>query len=334
MSHEIEQFRNGEAAFVSARLDAWHQLGTVLDHTFTAEEALQHAHLAGWNVRKFPLQTIAIGNTPALDVPNSFANVRTNPVTGLVDVLGTVGSVYRPIQNEEHCELLNTLVDQSGAHFETAGSLKGGREVFITMQLPESMMVGGVDETKINIAALNSHDGNSSFRFLITPVRVVCANTQTAAIKSAVSTFSIRHTKNGKNTIEEARQALGLTFRYIDAFQLEAEKMIQETMKESEFFGIVNQIWTPEVDGTTRKMNQQRDRLHELGRLFTEAGTQEVIGGTRYAGYNVITEYLDHFAPVNLGPNADTDADARALRTLTQSSVQGWKSRAFDLLSV
>ena len=27
-------------------------------------------------------------------------------------------------QNEQHCELLNLLVDEAGAHFETAGSLR------------------------------------------------------------------------------------------------------------------------------------------------------------------------------------------------------------------
>jgi len=30
-----------------------------------------------------------------------------------------------PIQNEEHTELLNQLLDQSGTHFKTAGSLRG-----------------------------------------------------------------------------------------------------------------------------------------------------------------------------------------------------------------
>lgn len=41
---------------------------------------------------------------------------------GIPDVLGVVGKGYRPIQNAEHADLLSTLVDESGAHFETAGS--------------------------------------------------------------------------------------------------------------------------------------------------------------------------------------------------------------------
>ena len=101
---------------------------------------------------------------------------------------------YRPLQNEEHCDFLNHLADASGAIFDTAGSLRGGRQVFVTMRLPETVLVGGVDELDLNIAALNSHDGNSAFRLLVTPVRVVCANTQAAALRHHVASVSIRHT--------------------------------------------------------------------------------------------------------------------------------------------
>ena len=43
-----------------------------------------------------------------------------------------------------------------------------------------SLTVGGTDRVDLNIAALNSHDGTSAFRILVTPVPVVCANTQSA----------------------------------------------------------------------------------------------------------------------------------------------------------
>jgi hypothetical protein len=81
--------------------------------------------------------------TPApLAVPDFYATVRTNPITGRLDVLGVVGSKYQPVQNEASCDLLDALVDQSGgAHFETAGALRGGRETFVTMKLPSSIVL-------------------------------------------------------------------------------------------------------------------------------------------------------------------------------------------------
>ena len=54
------------------------------------------------------------------------------------------------------------------------------------MRLPQHLSIGGTDRVDLNIAALNSHDGTSAFRLLVTPVRVVCANTQHAALRDHV----------------------------------------------------------------------------------------------------------------------------------------------------
>ena len=45
----------------------------------------------------------------------------------------------RAHQNEACAELLDLLIDASGAHFETAGSLRGGRRVFVTLTRAPSM---------------------------------------------------------------------------------------------------------------------------------------------------------------------------------------------------
>ena len=184
------------AAAIFARTDPWHRLGTIVQgEAFTAHEAMTLGHRGDWNVRKVPLTASEVTDegVSLMDVPG-YATVRTNPFTQRGEALAVVGSSYTPLQNEEHAEFPNRLADESGAVFDTAGSRRGGRQVFVTMRLPESLNVGGTDRIDLNIAALNSHDGNSAFRLLITPVRVVCANTQAAALPDHVSSISIRHT--------------------------------------------------------------------------------------------------------------------------------------------
>jgi phage/plasmid-like protein (TIGR03299 family) len=202
MAHELD-ITAGHVSFADSRTDAWHHLGQSVGHTMTAREALDAAHLAGWNVRKMPLQVPpqpvvsehGVTTAAPLPVKEHFATVRTNPITGEFDVLGVVGTKYEPVQNEDSCALLDALVDEGGAHYETAGALRGGRETFVAMRLPESMSFDGKDgsndRTDFYLAALNSHDGSSKFRFLVTPVRIVCANTQTAAIGCAKASFGI-----------------------------------------------------------------------------------------------------------------------------------------------
>ncbi|MFT4471375.1 DUF932 domain-containing protein, partial [Arthrobacter sulfonylureivorans] len=268
-----------------------------------------------------------------VDVPNQFATVRTNPLTKELDVLGVVGTKYHPIQNEDHAELLNTLVDESGAHFETAGSMKGGAEVFITMKLPETMNIGGMDPVDTYIAAINSHDGRSSFRFVVTPIRVVCANTAAAAIKGAKASFTVRHTRGGTAALQQAREALGITFNYSAEFEAAAERMIQETLTEAKFREIVDTIWVPQEKAPKQAKQMAADRADELTRLFLESDTNTEIRGTRWAGYNAFTEYVDHFVPVR-GQHGEAAKDVRALRTLTSATAKEVKEEAFELLAV
>lgn len=81
MAHEIEQFSDGTAAFVSARESAWHRLGTVTTDALTAEDAMRLAALDGWNVRLIGLHAteMTAEGTTLLDVPNHRASVRTHP---------------------------------------------------------------------------------------------------------------------------------------------------------------------------------------------------------------------------------------------------------------
>lgn len=333
MSHEIEEFAHHTAAFVSARQHAWHGLGTVLPDTFDADQAMQYAHLGGWNVRKVPLQTVPISSPDEppspLAVPDCYATVRTNPATGGVDVLGVVGADYTPLQNEAHADVLNAIVDESGAHFETAGSLRGGRHVFITMKLPRTMQIGGVDPVDLYLVALNSHDGTAAFRLLVSPVRVVCANTQAAALRSARSSFAIRHTSGASGHIAQAREALGLTFAYAEEFERQAEKMINAQVTADEFDQIIARLWPAAPDATR---TAQADRRNNALRSLCAASPTlaEDLHNTRWGAYQAVTEYIDHYAPTR---GRLDRANARAERA-TIGSGPATKARAFDLLTV
>ena len=333
MAHEIETHAHAAAALF-ARTDPWHRLGvTVAGDAFTAEDAMTLGHLGGWDVRKVPVTATEIRDdgVTTVEVPNAYATVRTNPFTGQTDALGVVGAAYHPLQNEEHAEFLNHLADASGAIFDTAGSLRGGRQVFVTMRLPKHLNVGGTDRVDLNIAALNSHDGNSAFRLLVTPVRVVCANTQHAALRDHVSSWSIRHTRNAKAAVQAARDSLGLTVAYVEAFEAEAERMINTSVTDAEFFQLVGTLFgTPEPDAPARTRNAARARDASLSRLWHDAATQHGIRGTAWAGYQSVVEYVDHHAPVRDKSDAAT---ARALRLLTTDEPARIKARAWTALA-
>ncbi len=344
MAHELD-ITDGQACFANSRSDHWHRLGQSVGHTMTAREALKAAHLAGWNVRKMPLQVpqepviddTGVTTPAPLAVPDFYATVRTNPINGCIDVLGVVGSKYEPVQNEASCQLLDALVDQSGAHFETAGALRGGRETFVTMKLPQSIVFNGKDgsrdTTSFYLVALNSHDGSSKFRFLITPIRIVCANTQDAAVAAAKASWGIRHTGGARASIQEARNALKLSWRYVEAFETEAAELYAAPMDTEEMRRFANTLLEVDSAGTAATARHRRDRANGIVKLWTSSPTVAPIAGTRWAAYNAVTEYLDHVVPIR-GARTSGDANtARALRNIsTAGSTQSLKAHAFRLL--
>lgn len=295
MAHKLD-ITNGRTSFVSAHTDAWHQLGTTLDHSFTAEEAMREGLLGGWNVRSRPIQTIT-ETGEYLPVPGRNAIVRDNPVVdGRVDVLGTVGSRYSIIQNEEHAGLLNALVEESGAHFDTAGALEGGRKVFITMKLPGHISVGGVDPIDNYLAAINSHDGSMAFTLMVTPIRVVCANTLNAAFGQKSHVFRIPHTSGVEKRLRtQARQALDMSFNYLGTFQEEAEQLINTTMTQSQFEAIISKEFGAPEGAGKQTVARAASKLEELSALFAEASTHEGVRDTAWAGFNALAEWSDHY---------------------------------------
>ena len=323
MPHELEQFaEDGTTAFFSARTDAWHQLGTVTTECLTAAEVMQVAFLGGWDVRKEGLRAAESGAA----VPNKYATTRLHPKSGKREVLATVGAAYQVIQNEQACELLDMIVDETGAHYETAGSLRGGREVFVTMKLPESLRIAGVDQVDLYLALCTSHDASRLGRVLVSPTRVVCANTLRAAFVNNVGEYSFRHSGDILGKLADVRDALGLVPVYLDQFQEAAEKMIDEQLEWDQLKALSDDLWPlGEEDGESaflKRMARERD----LKYLFEEAPTQENIRGSALAGYNALVEWIDHYQP-------SRSAHHRAHKVLTDGSMNAVKEKAFALLS-
>ena len=328
VAHELETLANGETAFASARLTAWHQLGQITEDCMTAEEIMSKAWLGGWEVRKITLQGMEVNDkgVTKVDCPDKWMTVRTNPQTGVTEYLGIVGDDYATVQNEQVAEMLNLLVDESGAHFETAGSMRKGKSVFVTMKLPTAMKIAGVDRMDLYLAATTSHDGTASLRVDATPVRIVCANTQRMAYERSQGSYTFRHTSNVHAQLGQAREALGLMFKHFGDWQTEADKMLNETLTMGEFEKVVAQVWPVEVDASDVAKNNAKQRSATLRFLIRDADTQKAIKGTRWAGYQAITEYVDHFAKAST-------PEVRARRAVTGAGTD-LKARAFELLAV
>ena len=171
----------------SVREMPWHGLGAVLeDHPRSIDEALEKSGL-GWGVRTAP---VLIERRPAWtddfgrQRPAELERAEHHKATLRSDtgeLLGIVGRDYEPLDNREAFGFLDGLIG-SQLHFETAGSLWGGRRVWVLARLPEWVEVGG-DQTGTYVYVANAHDGTMAVTAAVTPVRIVCANTLGYALR-------------------------------------------------------------------------------------------------------------------------------------------------------
>lgn len=331
MAHNLETLANGDTAFFSARVPAWHTLGTVTADCLTAEDALRVAYLGDWNLRKTPLQTVVDSELGAftVDIEGKFAVVRDNPVTKLPDALGVVGDQYAIISNEDSFAFLNNLVDEGGAHFETAGSLGDGKRVFVTMKMPTHMSVGANgDLTELYLLVTTTHDGTGAFEAAVVPLRVVCQNTLNAGMARAVSHWKIRHTSSAMDRIGEARRALDLTFKYTEQFTALAQELAAAPMRDVDFGKFTSRLIPLAKDATDRQKAANGQTRDNLMWLFREAPTQEPIRGTKWGAFNAVAEYADWGTAVR-----GDSAVSRATRNMTYQYVTDLKTDALALLS-
>lgn len=325
MSHDLDII-DGQAAFFSARVVPWHQLGTVTDRCLTAEEAILTAHL-DWEVEKVSL--LADTGESYTEVPEHFGTIRRLP-GNIVQVLGVVGNKYEVIQNSEAFQVLNDIAGQSGAHFETAGAIQQGKRVFVSMKMPETLMLDSeTEDIELYLLASTSHDGSQALTLAVTPVRVVCTNTLVMGLGTARRTFSIRHTNQARERMEQARRALGLTVRYSEQFAVQANAMLHYPYSRVEYIGLVDEL-NPQPHGediTERQMrNWETTRENMIGMWSTD--TQAEVVGTAWGAWNAIVEYADWYAPVKAKENKE---DARAQRNLIGTN-DSLKQKAYQLV--
>lgn len=305
------------------RQNAWAKLGTSVASAQTASQALETAHLGGWNLRKAPLY--AQEGESLLPVAGRVGVVRDD--TDGPRVLGDVGSTYHIIPNEAYCALLDSLVDQTGAVFETAGSFDNDRKVFVTMRLPDPYLVGGEDPVREYLAAVGSHDGSMSMSLLTTPVRVDCENVLNLAFQDRTGLVRVRHTSGARDAWDgEASRTLRAVKSYLREFHAVSARLARKKMSAGMFRNLVGEMFGLDEDAPTPTVTRTTAKVDQVVDLFENSPTNESIRGTVWAGLNALTEWFDHMSPTR----GAEPYRARAVKSLLEP---GFKNRALETLT-
>lgn len=281
MSHLVESlFYVGETP--------WHGLGTKIpeDKGINIREAIVVAGL-DWQVELRRVVTVnpeGIANTGILD---HFAVCRTSDNA----FLGIVGPDYTPLQNEQALEWFQPFLDANEATLETAGSLKGGRQVWALAKIRDGKMdINQKDPVAYYILLSNSHDGSVAVRVGFTPIRVVCNNTLTMAHNSKASKLlRVRHTSNLQENLEMVRDTMKVARREFAATVEQYRKLQKRGIDAASLEHYIRVVFSLPEDKGGRELIPNIIYLFENGRGHREAGHNY------WGAYNAVTEYLNYF---------------------------------------
>lgn len=288
MAHEVENIMyvsNEE----NGRFVPWHGLGTAVAEAPTSAEAIKLAGL-DWIVESKPVFTDS-----GIEIPNYKANIRD------IDqkVLGVVSNRYQVVQNKDAFDFTDALIGE-GCKYETAGSLCGGKRIFLLARMPESKILD--DSFENYICFTNSHDGFSSIKAVMTPVRVVCQNTLSLALSGAKRQWSTKHIGNLDSKLAEAKHTLELANDYMTEFGKAADILAHTKVTDAEVVAILDDLFpVKEEDSDRRKRNIQE--VKDQFMVCMLAPDILKFKGTAWSAVNAASDWATHTAPKRMTDN-------------------------------
>lgn len=281
---------NVESMFY-VRETPWHGLGTKVLEAPASKDALQLAGL-NWRVLQEPIYTA----TEEL-IDGYKANVRDSDRK----VLGVVTDRYRVIQNDEAFAFTDGLLGE-GVKYETAGSLQGGRKVWLLAHMPHEYIISG-ERISPYLLFSNTHDGSGAIKVALTPIRVVCQNTLNLALARAKRSWSMIHTGDIREKMQEAKDTLFLAEKYMDELGKEFEALRMKKLTDKQVMEYI-EILLPIEDGSTPQQEKNMKRLREDMKIrYFDAPDLQGVGKNAYRFVNAVSDFATHAEPLRRTAN-------------------------------
>ncbi len=261
----------------------WHGLGTEVSEAPNSQDALRLAEL-DWTVRQE-----SIYNAGGSVIKGFKANVRDSDGS----VLGVVGDRYQIVQNSDAFRFTDDLIG-GDVHYETAGSLRGGKQVWLLARMPERKIAG--DEVEPYLCFTNAHDGSTGVRVCMTPIRVVCSNTLNVALNTAKRTWSMRHTESVHERLNEARDCLFRAEAYMDGLAEYADMAASKPLRDGELMDILSELF-PVTEKTTEREKATIDKYKDAFMVCYFAPDIMKFRGTAWGAVNAMSDLVTHSMP-------------------------------------
>lgn len=280
---------NVETMF-SVREKPWHGLGTIVAEAPSSSEALRLAGL-DWEVEQQAIFTKS-------GVVEGFkANVRSTDKKAL----GVVSDRYKIIQNKDAFAFTDKLLG-AGVRYETAGSLQGGKKIWLLATLPKEYIIAG-ERISPYLVFSNTHDGSGAVRVAITPIRVVCNNTLNLALNTATRSFSMVHTGDIGGKVNEAKQTLFMADQYMENLGREFERLRKVKVTDQQVKEYIELLLPIENGASLTTVKNTRKLRADMRARYYDAPDLKDVGNNAYRFINAVSDFATHSNPLRRTAN-------------------------------
>lgn len=268
----------------------WHGLGTTVPNDLSPREMQSKAQL-DWRVAKVPLQ-YEFDQTKCDS--GQFALVRTSDGR-LLDVVKS--DHWEPVQNEEAFEFFERFVELNAMSMEVAGSLRGGKIVFVLAKMNHGFEVGAGsgDRTDGYLLFTNPHRYGQSVDIRLTPIRVVCMNTLSLALRSR-SRATVKYSHWHKFNVQAARSVFVDALDLLRQYEREAHLLATKTydhFRLQEYFDACFPYVPNMHTRSRRRRSMSANAYRAMGIVETQPGARYA-AGTWWNAFNAVTYLTDH----------------------------------------
>lgn len=286
MAHNIETM------FSAGRVKPWHYAETsevtkLIQEAPTSKDALHYAGL-DWMVEQTPVYM-----ENGVVIPNYKANVRSTDKS----CLGIVTDRYKIVQNTEAFEFTDAIVGETEngvVTYETAGSLCGGRKIWLLAKMPVQKVLD--DDVEPYMFFSNSHDGSGAIKVGMTPIRIVCNNTLNMALNSAKRSWSTKHVGDMQSKLEEAKLCLQMADKYMQNLDIEADRLANATLYKEQIDEILDELF-PITDNDTDRKKQNVQSAKDS--FYVAYFMPDILkfGESAWRAVNAMSDFVTHSTP-------------------------------------
>ena len=281
MAHELEMV-NGVAQMAYAGDVPWHGLGKKVSPDLTPLQMLDEAGL-NWTVRKQPAFVSIDEESVSID---RSALIRSSDNK----ILDVVSNDWNPVQNEEAFEFFNDFIGAGEMQMHTAGSLKGGTIVWALAKVNESFELFKGDKIDSYLLFSNFHKYGYSTDVRFTPIRVVCNNTLSLSLSSAVERMAkISHRRQFNP--DETKLMLGVAKDKLIQYKEMAEFLGSKMYKEETLVQYFQRVFPLNTNDNNKELS--RNAARALSVVNTQPGA-EYAEGSWWTAFNAVTYMTDH----------------------------------------